>query len=208
MLKAVVSRPSWAIIPDVKNTPLERETPPTPPTVISVPKPSFFQNPNNQKIQELEEELHEIRVSGTPWSEKLQLYRSTLGSLLTADKQRKRTASKLVAAAAPVRQLPLPTPAPRGRNKTVIVHRPDKKSRKKKKRKTEQPDRVVLKAVRGLPRPRKKLRIELGPYPNTRQAATPPRTLRKRTLQDYTGMGKNNKRMMSEIINDPDLGYL
>ena len=207
MLKAVVSRPSWATIPDVKNTPLERETPPTPPTVIAVPKPSFFQNPNNQKIQELEEELHEIRVSGTPWSEKLQLYRSTLGSLLTADKQRKRTASKLVAAAAPVRQLPLPTPAPRARRPLVFIHN-DQKRRKKKKRKDEQPDRVVLKAARGVPRPRKKLRIELGPYPNTRQAATPPRTLRKRTLQDYTGMGKNNKRMMSEIINDPDLGYL
>ena len=146
MLKAVVSRPSWATIPDVKNTPLERETPPTPPTVISVPKPSFFQNPNNQKIQELEEELHEIRVSGTPCSEKLRLYRSTLGSLLTADKQRKLTASKLVA---PVRQLSLPTPTPKVKRPITFIHY-DQKRRKKKKRKDEQHDRAVLKAAQNL----------------------------------------------------------
>ena len=202
MLKAVVSRPSWATIPDVKNTPLERETPPTPPTVISVPKPSFFQNPNNQKIQELEEELHEIRVSGTPCSEKLQLYRSTLGSLLTADKQRKITASKLVAP-----QLSLPTPTHKVKRPVTFIHY-DQKRRKKKKRKDEQHERVMLKAARGVPRPRKKVKFELGPYPNTRQAAIPPRTLRKNTLKDYRGMGKNKKRTLSESENDPDLGYL
>ena len=204
MLKAVVSRPSWATIPDVKNTPLERETPPTPPTVISVPKPSFFQNPNNQKIQELEEELHEIRVSGTPCSEKLRLYRSTLGSLLTADKQRKLTASKLVA---PVRQLSLPTPTPKVKRPINFIHY-DQKRRKKKKRKDEQHERVMLKAARGVPRPRKKVKFELGPYPHTRSTATPPRTLRKNTLKDYRGMGKSKKRTLSESENDPDLGYL
>ena len=82
-----------------------------------------------------------LRNSGTPNPRSLRTR--------TLDKQRKITASKLVAAAAPVRQLPLPTPTPRVKRPVTFIHY-DQKRRKKKKRKDEQHDRVVLKAAQNL----------------------------------------------------------